>query len=291
MSVVVLDTPVPKQRSFFRLLAAVLLGYLGALVTLGLAAVGLMFLWLLPRPWAQPGPFPIDGVWSLAADFVIALAVVFVAAWWIRRMVARAVRGPVSLGVVALAVALTGYVPVFLLEPAGFFLGILVLPVMTWIIRRYAIGTTLPIPRVSWRVWLALGVVGIAVVGSYRVYHPFTATGDSFSADDYAPRLQEFTVRNSDWANLTILSVDGGWVAPMSGSRHPYKLPYTLGSRGRIGVYANGRPCVTHDVIITFSTLGRTSSQRFTYTPDAPFNGSFTDLPSGAGCDEYPFGH
>ena len=282
MSGVALEVRVGStSRSFFRLLLAVVLGYIGALVTLGLAAVGLMFLWLLPRPWVQPGPFPIDGVWSLAADFVIALAVVFVAAWWIRRMAARAVHGPVSFGVVALAVALTGYVPAFLLEPAGFFLGILALPVMPWFIRRYAIGRTLPIPRVSWRVWLALGVVGLAVVGSYRIYHPFVATLASNSG--------EFTVRNSDWANMTILRVDGGWVGPTSGRIDRYALPYALGARARMEVYANAHPCVSHDVTITFSTLGRTATQRFTFTPDAPNYGSFSDLPDGAGCDEYPY--
>src|SRR5437899_2505128 len=112
MSGVAVDVPAgsAKQTSFGRLLVAVLLGYIGGLVTLGLAALALLFLWELPRPWVRPGPFPIDGAWSLAADVVLAAFIVLVTAWWVRRMVERTVRRHVSLAVVALAVAVTGYV-------------------------------------------------------------------------------------------------------------------------------------------------------------------------------------
>lgn len=279
MSVVVLDTPVPNQRSFVRLLGAVLLGYIGALITLGLAAIPLLFLWVLPRPWVRPGPFPIDGAWSLGADIVIAALVVLVTAWWIRRVVERAVRGHVSFGVVALAVAVTGYVPSLVLPPSALLpLGLGALLATTWAVRRYAIGTAPLLPKLSWRVCVALGLIGFAVLGSYRVYHPLTA-GGLWTAD--------FNLTNSDWANVTILRVKGGSIGTAEGRARSLKLPYTLGWRRQIGVYINGRPCVPYDVVITYSVLGLTTTQRFGVTPDAPFNGSFADLPIGAGCDEY----
>jgi hypothetical protein len=283
MSGVVLDVPAGSttHRSFLRILLAVFLGYACALVTFILAALPLLFLWVYPSPWVPPGPFPIDGAWSLGADLVVAAVIVFWAAWWVRGMVARAVRGPVSFGVVALAVALIGYVPSILLGAPGLTWSIFVQPVVTtWVIRRYAIGTTLPFPAPSRRLGLALGIVGFAVLGSYFVYHPLITTGVSTYAD--------FTLKNADWARMTILSVDGGVVRPGNarGYGHPLKFPYTLGSRDRLDVYVTGRPCVTYDVVITFSVLGRTSAQRFTVTPDAPGNGAFTDLPIGAGCNE-----
>jgi hypothetical protein len=211
----------------------------------------------------------VDGTWSLDADLVMAAVVVLFAAWCIRREIADAVRGPVSFGVVALAVALTGYAPFLTLRPAALS-GIVALPASTWIIRRYAIGTTLPFPGPSWRVWLALGVVGFVVVGSYRVYHPLTGTGGSASGSSAGKQFREVTLENSDWANLTILRVDGGRVGPSDGLVRAHRLPYTLDPRARIGVYVVGRACVPRDVDITFSVLGRISTQRFTIQPDTP---------------------
>jgi hypothetical protein len=280
MSGVALDVPVAtiKHRSFARLFLAVLLGYVGAMITFGLAALPLLFLWALPRPWVQPGPFPIDGAWSLAADVVVAALIVLVIAWWIRRMVEGAVRGHVSLAVVALAVAVTAYVPSLVLPPGAALLwGIVALLVTTWVVRRYAIRTA-PLPKMPWSVCVALGLVGFAVLGSYRVYHPLSA-GGLWTAD--------FNLTNSNWSDLTILRVKGGSIATAQGRARSLKLPYTLGWRRQVGVDINGRPCVPYDVVITYSVLGLTTTQRFRVTPDAPFNSSFADVPIGAGGDEY----
>jgi hypothetical protein len=223
-------------------------------------------------------PVPIDGAWSLAADIVVAALVVLVTAWWIRKMVERAVRGPVSIGVVALTFLLVGYVPFLFLSPGALFLwGVVALVATTWAVRRYAIGRE-PLPQLSWRVGVALGVVGFAVLGSYRVYHPLTA-GGLWTAD--------FNLTNSNWSDLTILRVKGGSIATAQGRARSLKLPYTLGWRRQVGVDINGRPCVPYDVVITYSVLGLTTTQRFRVTPDAPFNSSFADVPIGAGCDEY----
>lgn len=288
---VALDVPVaPTQRpAFLRILVAVLFGSVGALITLGVAALALLFLGVLPRPWVSPGPFPTDDAWSVAADIVVGALIVLVCAWWIRREVGVAVRGPVSFGVVALAVAVIGYAPLLVLarKPVPIVLwAVVALLATTWVVRRYAIGTTPPFPRLSWGVWLALGLVGFAVLGSYRAYHPLTSTGDSYSAEDVARRSLVLKLKNSDWANLTILSVDGGWVGPANrrAQVHRHKLPYTLRSRGEIGVYS---ACVPREVVIRYSVLGLTSTQRFP-TPVAASNGSFGDLPEGAGCDSHP---
>jgi hypothetical protein len=283
MSGVALDVPVGsiKQRSFGRILLAVVLGYVGAVITFGLAALPLLFLWAMPRPWVWPGPFPIDGVWSLAADIVVAALIVLVTAWWIRRMVESAVRGHVSLAVVALPVAVFGCIPV-LVAPAGFLSSVIIAPlVTTWVVRRYAVDPESRLPKLSWRVCVALAVVGFVVLGSYRVYHPLVTAG--LPADP-----ADFTLKNSDWANMTILRVDGGVIKPAEGRIHRLKLPYALRGRRDIGVYSNGRPCVRHEVVITYSVLGVTSTQRFSLTSDAPNFGSSADLPDGAGCGESP---
>jgi hypothetical protein len=272
MSGVALDVPVSssRPRSFMRLLLAVLLGYVGALITLVLVALPLLAFDLLPRPVAQPGPFLVEGTWSLDADIVVWVALVLFAAWWIRRMVEDATRGPVSFGVVALAVALTGFAPLLMLRLAALW-GLLALVLTTWIIRRYAIGTTLPFQRPAWWVCLLLGVVGVLILGSYRVYHPLTADGasytDSFTFTPGKP-YRELKLRNAGWANMTILRVDGGWAGPTEGWIRPHKLPYTIPSRGRVGIFVAGRACVPRDVNVTFSVLGRISTQRFAVQPD-----------------------
>ncbi len=268
MSGVVLDVPAVDSitpRSFWRILLAVVLGVIGAGITRSLIALVLVNQgFLSARPLSRLAPFPVDGVWSLAADVVVFAFVVLYTAWWIRRLVEGAVRGHVSLGVVALAVVVAGYVPGLILRPPLLAAVVSVLA-MTWIIRRYAIGTTLPFPKPSWRVWLALAFVGLAFVGSYRVYQPLTGSDDVTNASTlgYGKQFREITLKNAGWANLTIVRVDGGWVGRFEGLIAPVKLPYTVPSRGRVPIYVVGRVCAPRDVTVTFSVLGRTSSQRF----------------------------
>jgi hypothetical protein len=275
MSGVAVGVPVAstQRRSFMRLLWAVLLGYFCTSIALVILALPLYAIDWLPRPFAYPGPFPVDGAWSLDADLVVAAVVVLVAAWFIRLLVEDAVKGPVSYGVVALAVALTGYAPYLALRPAKF-LGIVALPLTTWVIRRYAIGTALPFPRPSWRLWLVLAVVGLVVFGSYRVYHPLTPADDgiaAFGATTY-PNGKQFRgvdFKNSGWADMTILRVAGGQIGPTNSWPAPYTLPHKLRSGASLGVYVNGRACVLREVDVTFSVLGRTSTQRLTIQPDS----------------------
>ena len=70
-----------------------------------------------------------------------------------------------------MTVAVTGYAPFLALRPAALS-GILALLATTWIIRRYAVGTTLPFAAPSWRVWLVFGLVGVVVFGSYARVPP-----------------------------------------------------------------------------------------------------------------------
>jgi hypothetical protein len=253
MSGVVLDVSVaPAQEpSFFGLLWSVLIGYVAASFTGFVLALPLLVLGWIPRPFARPGPFPVDGAWSFDADLVAAAAVVLFASWWIRRLIADKVRRPVSFGVVAFAVAATGYAPFLALRPAALS-GVIALPATTWIIRRYAIGTTLPFPRPSWRFWAVLAVVSVAVFGSFQVYHPLSATGGG---------SRTVILDNSGWANLTILRVDGGYVGADWARK---KLPYTVRARSKVWVSAFGTSCPSGPIEITFSVLGRTSTQTFT---------------------------
>jgi len=260
MSGVALDVPaVPARPSFFRVLWAVLLGYICASLTLGILYVLLYLAGLAPRPFAHPGPFPVEGAWSLDADVVVAAVVVLVASYWIRNLVAEAARAPVSFGIVALTVAVTGYAPFLALRPAALS-GVIALPITTWIIRRYAVGTTLPFPRPSWRIWAALALIGLVVFGSYQAYHPFIATGGGGGPDTTIIDLQ-----NSGWTGLTIVRVNGGYVGTELSERRR-ALPYTVGARGQVSIFVPGGKC-PRPVDITFTVLGRASTQRFALPP------------------------
>lgn len=253
MSGVVLDVPVvPARPSFGRDLWSVLLGYLCASFTLAALYLPLYELGFAPRPFVRPGPFPIDGAWSLDADLVATAVIVLVAAWWIRRLIVEETRRPVSFGVVAAIVAVTGYAPFLALRPAALS-GVIALPATTWLVRRYAVGTTLPFRRPSWRVWTVLVLVGVVVFGSYRVYHPFVVEGGSDRSVD---------LWNPGWADVTVSHVDGGFIASDPFARHS-TLPHTVGARSHVSVWASGGQCGTHLVEVTFSVLGRTSTQTF----------------------------
>ncbi|MDX6482144.1 MAG: hypothetical protein QOG85_2654 [Gaiellaceae bacterium] len=262
MSGVALDVPaVPVKRSFFRILLAVLAGYALAGATLFALGLALLRVGVLPGSIAHAGPFPLDGAWSVGADIAAATLIVLVAAWWIRAAIANATLAPVSYGVVVVAVAATGYAPFLAVRPVP--LGIVALPATTWIVRRYAIGTTLPSLRVSWRVWAALAVVAFGVSASYGVYHPLTE--DGYWRDLDAPASGTYsmivTLGNPSLADVRILRVDGGF---LHGRWHRHPLPWTFDARSQTELTVFHRGCAPPDVTIAYSVLGVTSSQRFT---------------------------
>lgn len=252
------------RPTFWRLLWAVLLGYIGASLTLGLVALGFDALGLLPRPFLRPGPFPVTGAWSLDADVLAALAIVLVAAWWIRGTVADATDAPVSFGVVALVVAGTGFAPYLALRPVAL-TGLLALPLTTWLVRRYAVGRTLPLPQPSWRVWAALAVAGLLVFASYRLYHPLNSVGGGVGGGARGS-FRVVDVHNSGFADLTILRVEDGFLG-REGPVTPVRLPYTIRARSSAEVFVRGATCPARTVTLTFSVLGRTSSQRLGVAP------------------------
>ena len=264
MSGLVLDARAGAERpSFLRLLWAVLLGYIGASLTLGVTAIGLDAVGLLPRPYLRPGPFALTGAWSLDADVVAAVAVVLVAAWWIRGTVANATDECVSFGVVALAVTVTGFAPYLALRPVAL-TGILALPATTWLVRRYAVDRVTSLPQPSWHFWLAVVVAGLLVFGSYRLYHPLSSPGIGVgSGSDGSFRILE--LNNSGFADLTIVRVEGGALGePWARER----LPYDFRSRSSAEVYVAGPSCRSRTVAITYSVLGRTSTQQFPLRPE-----------------------
>lgn len=263
MSELVLDARSGEERpSFLRVLWAVLLGYIGASLTLGAAAIALEALGLLPRPYLRPGPFAVTGAWSLDADLVAAVAIVLVAAWWIRGTVASWSEKPVSFGIVALVVAVTGFAPYLALRTVAV-TGFLALPATTWLVRRFAVDRALSLPRLSWRVWVALGAVGALVFGSYCVYHPLASPGTGVgSGSDGSFRVLELD--NSGFSDLTIVRVEGGALGEPWARLH---LPYHFRSRSSTAVYVAGPTCSSHTVAITYSVLGRLSTQQFPLSP------------------------
>src|SRR5690349_4877899 len=132
----------PVRPTFWTVFWAVLWGYVAAYLTLGVLALGLTALGLLPRLFWRPGPFPVTGAWSLDADLVAAVAIVLVAAWWIRRLVADKTEMPVSFAVVAVVVAATGFAPFLALRPVAL-TGLVALPLTTWLVRRFAVDRVL----------------------------------------------------------------------------------------------------------------------------------------------------
>jgi hypothetical protein len=265
MSGVVLDVHAGSTSpSFFRLLRQVLLGYVCAAITLAVLYLPLYELGLAPGPPVRPGPFPTNGAWSLGADFAAAAMIVLVAAWWIRVLIADAVRAPVSFGVAALAVAVTFYIPFLALRPAALSV-VIALPATTWIVQRFAVGTTLPLPKPSRWVWVVLAVVGVVVFGSYRVYHPLVGLGGEGDGS--------MELRNPGWTDLAVTHVDGGYVGLPSGSYGPTlygtheELPYTVRAGSHLVVWATGPTCDSV-VKLTFSVLGRKSTQSFVVSDD-----------------------
>lgn len=261
MSGLALEAPAqPARPTFWSVLWAVLFGYVGAALTLGVLAIGLEALGLLPRPFRRPGPFAVTGPWSLDADLVAAAVIVLVAAWWIHGMVAGKTDLPVSFGVVALVVAVTGFAPYLALRPVAL-TGVVALPLTTWLVGRYAVGRVVPLPRPSWRLWTAAALLGLLVFGSYCVYHPLTSLGGGVG-DGRKGRVGIVDIHNSGFADLTILRVQGGVLAK-DWSWAPTRLPYTLHARSGTNVFIRGLTCPSHGVTVTFSVLGRTSTQEF----------------------------
>jgi hypothetical protein len=251
-----------ERPSFLRLLWAVLLGYIGAALTLGIAAIALEVLGLLPRPFLHPGPFPVSGPWSLDADVVVAVVIVLVAAGWIRGMVADTTDMPVSFGVVALAVAVTGYAPYLALRPLAL-TGFLALPATTWLVRHYAVDRPPLLPRPSWRLCVALGVAGLLVFSSYRVYHPLSSPGTGVGSGSDG-NFRVLVLNNSGFADLTIVRLQGGSLGePWARLR----LPYSFRSRSSAEVFVAGPTCRARTVAVTYSVLGRTSTQQFPLDP------------------------
>jgi hypothetical protein len=273
VSGVVLDARAGDGRpSFLRLLWAVVLGYIGASITLGAAAIAFDALGLLPRPYLRPGPFAVTGAWSLDADIVIAVAIVLVAAWWIRGTVAARTDKPVSFGIVACVVAVTGFAPYLALRPVAL-TGLLALLAATWLVRRYAIERTLSARRLSWRVWVALGVAGLLVFSSYRVYHPLSSPGTGVGGGSDGS-FRVLVLNNSGFADLTVTHVEGGALGgfgetagrPRGEPWGRVRLPYELGSRSSAEIYVAGPTCRPRTVTITYSVLGRTSTEQFSPT-------------------------
>jgi hypothetical protein len=255
----------PARPTFWKLFWAVLLGYIAAYATLLLLALGLAELGLLPRPFHRPGPFPVTGAWSLDADLVAAVAIVLVAAWWIRLMVADEAKTPVSFGVVAVVVAATGFAPFLALRPVALS-GVVALPLTTWLVRRYAVDRELPLPRPSWRVWAGPVVVGLLVFASYRVYHPLSSPGGGSGVGRKGREFRVLDIRNPGFADLTILRVDGGVLGDFLSA--PSRLPHTLRSHSGTSLFVRGSTCLPRTVEVTFSVLGRTSTQQFAVAPD-----------------------
>lgn len=257
----------PAPPTFWRVLWAVLLGYVGASLSLGFLALALDALGLLPRPFLRPGPFPVSGAWSLDADLAAALAVILVAAWWIRRMVADAAETSVSFGVVALVVAAIGFAPYLALRPVEL-TGLVALPLTTWLVRRYALDRTLPLPHPSWRFWAALAVVGFLVFSSYRLFHPLNTFGVGLGGGT-GGSFRTLELRNSGFADLTIVRVTGGGVLWRDSSWGPARVPHVVRAHSSTELFVRGSICRARTVAITYSVLGRAATQQFPVAPDS----------------------
>jgi hypothetical protein len=143
------EAPSSLRPGWWPVIVGVFLGYLWSLIVLGAAAL-ILTEGLGVIPWSSgatsdgssplPGPFEPDGAWSLFANGVIAVTVVAAAAALVTRVVSKRVGERVSLALVFIVLAVTGYAPFLYLEGRFRLSGVAGLLVAAALIRWFAVG-------------------------------------------------------------------------------------------------------------------------------------------------------
>ena len=243
---------------------AVLRGYILALVCLG---VPLTLLWyvgvpLIPSVAAEPGPWPVNGPWSLAADVSVFLVVVLVTTVVIRASAIDKLGRHVSPVVVFVAVALTGYAP--FLHYRRVESGLVALLLTAAAVRYLGLGRghSHRVGRAGAVLFAVVVAAGTLTAAAFALTHPLgmSVTGSGFTDPEH--RFLSASLRNGGRTDLRILSVD----APVSlVNGIPWESEKLVGTvvpgRDEITISFAERAC-PFEAVVRYELGGRHFAQR-----------------------------
>jgi hypothetical protein len=263
VSSVVFNRDTAPLPGFFRTLWELIVGYLFALIGLGIPVIALIVLGVFDwhsssRHWPLRGPFTPEGVWAISADVFCAIVVVGVSALIIAGSIQATVRLPVSRLAVAAVIALTGVAPFLFVHllpvtgPASLLLA-------AFLIRALAIDRFAPIrPRLPR--WSALAAIGAAVAGlastiGFGVTHPLWP--NSVNVNN---RQVSFILRNAGFADVEIIRISASARAGFGPWQEKPVEGMVVPARGSRWITLRERGCPPADLTVRYRLFGRTMS-------------------------------
>lgn len=150
-----------RQRSKWPVIVGVFVGYVWALLALGLVGLVLDILGVVTWAWGPrgddwlAGPFEPDGPWSLFTDAVVAFTVLAATSGFVVWALSYRVHRRVSWSVAFVALGVTGYAPYFFFEGRLRVSGLVGLLLSAGLIRWFGIPGARPadvLPRLEDRV-------------------------------------------------------------------------------------------------------------------------------------------
>jgi hypothetical protein len=249
----VAGTPNETPR-WWPVISGVFIGYLWALLALGLLALVLGLLGV--ATWTQErgegwlvGPFEPDGPWSVFADAVVAFTVLAVTTFFVVRALSERIQLRVSWLVTFVVLAVTGYAPFFFFEGRLRLSGLVGLLLSAALIRGFGLAGTQPadfVGEVSGRLladgrrrrqlFLALAVCWAAAVGvgvAYGVTHPVRVSGGTDEGKRVTIGGREYSVYRGEPGkarevmvilhNNGFADVTGATIAPTPGDTLPVR--------------------------------------------------------------------
>jgi hypothetical protein len=256
---------IQERPSWGSTIWAVLRGYIFALVVLGVPVTVLWYAGvpLIPEAASEPGPWPIEGPWSIAADASLFVVVVSIASLIIHWSAAGTLGRPVSPLVVLAAVALTGYAP--FLSYRWVESGVLALLLTVAAVRYVGVDRdhSLQVGRAGLALIVAILAAGTLTATAYALAHPLglSETGGGFMVDE-EHRFVSADLRNGGWGDLRIVSVESD-AAPVRGV--PWEAERFAGTvipaRGEISISFAERVC-PFEAVVRYELAGRAFTQR-----------------------------
>ena len=282
---------VREPPRWWPVISGVFVGYLWALITLGLAALALGALGLLnagagnvyPRALLA-GPFQPYGAWALTANAVIAFAVLAVTTAFVVRSVRERLGERPSPSLVFLTLALTGYAPFLFFSGRLRLSGLIGLFLTAALVRWVALPGRAPadllaraaerFPRPADRrsLWFLAGagsVVGVGIVVGYGLLHPLDVYRTDIGSAQWQRKIDDrpyairrvkpgktytaaLAVRNGGFADLRLTAVDAGPGANTDLTGYYVTSdPFPLSPRMRSGSAANVPARDQRDLMIT----------------------------------------
>jgi hypothetical protein len=250
-------------------ISSVFLGYLWALLVLGLFGLVLDFLGVVTWPRGADGagwlggPFQPDGPWSMFADALIAFTVLAFTSFSVVWTLSDRIQLRVSWAVTFVALCVTGYVPFFFFEGRLRLSGLLGLLASAALIRWFGVAGTQPADlladvyrrmladrRRPWRLAVAFAVCWAAALGvgaAYGVTHPVRTSGSSadgrwvtidgsthvvYRGEPGETRAASFFLHNNGFADVTTATVEPVPGETLAVVPRVTDSPFTIPGRG-----------------------------------------------------------